>query len=60
MNQQAFVLRIAPRKIDRVPEALEENQIITGKLYVINIIRMKTHYEKLGKLPAACGVLLGK
>jgi predicted Mrr-cat superfamily restriction endonuclease len=30
MNQQAFVLRIAPSGIDRVPEALKENQIIIG------------------------------
>ncbi len=30
MNQQAFVLRIAPSDIDRVPEALKENQIIIG------------------------------
>lgn len=30
MNQQAFVLRIAPSGIDRVPEALTENQIIIG------------------------------
>lgn len=30
MNHQAFVLRIAPSSIDRVPEALTENQIIIG------------------------------
>ena len=30
MNQQAFVLRIAPGYIDRVSEALSENQIIIG------------------------------
>lgn len=30
MNQQAFVLRIAPSGIDRVPDALKENQIIIG------------------------------
>lgn len=30
MEQQAFVLRIAPRGIDRVPEALAGNQIIIG------------------------------
>lgn len=30
MNQQAFVLRIAPSNIDRVKEALKENQIIIG------------------------------
>ncbi|MEK6707664.1 MAG: restriction endonuclease [Pseudomonadota bacterium] len=30
MNQQAFVLRIAPSGDDRVPEALSENQIIIG------------------------------
>ncbi len=30
MNQQAFILRIAPSGIDRVPEALTENQIIIG------------------------------
>ncbi len=30
MNQQAFVLRIAPGRIDKVPEALTENQIIIG------------------------------
>ena len=29
-NQQAFVLRIAPSNIDRVPEALTVNQIIIG------------------------------
>lgn len=27
---QAFVLRITPSEIDRVPEALESNQIIIG------------------------------
>lgn len=30
MSQQAFVLRITPKNIDRVPEALAENQIIIG------------------------------
>lgn len=30
MNQQAFVLRIAPSGIDKVQEALTENQIIIG------------------------------
>lgn len=30
MNQQAFVLRIAPGGIDKVPEALTTNQIIIG------------------------------
>ncbi len=30
MNQKAFVLRIAPSEMDRVPEALEDNQIIIG------------------------------
>lgn len=30
MNQQAFVLRIAPGRIDKVPEALTENHIIIG------------------------------
>lgn len=30
MNQQAFILRIAPSGIDRVPEALKENEIIIG------------------------------
>lgn len=30
MAQQAFVLRIAPSGVDRVPEALKENQIIIG------------------------------
>lgn len=30
MSQQAFVLRISPSGIDRVPEALTENQIIIG------------------------------
>jgi predicted Mrr-cat superfamily restriction endonuclease len=30
MDQQAFVLRIAPSGIDRLPEALRENQIIIG------------------------------
>src|SRR5208337_4047730 len=30
MNQQAFVLRIAPSGNDKVPEALTENQIIIG------------------------------
>jgi predicted Mrr-cat superfamily restriction endonuclease len=30
MAQQAFVLRIAPSNIDKVPEALTENQIIIG------------------------------
>ncbi len=30
MTQQAFVLRISPSGFDRVPEALEDNQIIIG------------------------------
>ena len=30
MSKQAFVLRIAPSRIDRVPEALREDQIIIG------------------------------
>lgn len=30
MSQSAFVLRIAPSGIDRVPESLEENQLIIG------------------------------
>ncbi len=30
MNQSAFVLRVAPSEVDRVPQALEANQIIIG------------------------------
>lgn len=30
MEQQAFVLRISPSRIDRVAEALTSNQIIIG------------------------------
>ena len=30
MSQQAFILRIKPREIDRVPEALDRDQIIIG------------------------------
>lgn len=30
MSKQAFVLRIAPSRIDRVPDALKEDQIIIG------------------------------
>lgn len=30
MEQQAFVLRILPSGVDRVPEALDNDQIIIG------------------------------
>lgn len=73
MNQQAFVLRIAPRKIDRVPEALTENQIIIGWAKSEGLLDQNLTWEQFREIirnahypeedtlqRAGAGVLLGR
>lgn len=45
MNQQAFVLRISPSDVDRVPEALESNQIIIGYSKAEGLLDEKLSWE---------------
>src|SRR3989304_8508657 len=50
MNQQAFVLRIAPRGIDRVPEALKENQIIIGWADAAGLLESNLTWEQFREI----------
>jgi predicted Mrr-cat superfamily restriction endonuclease len=43
-NQAAFVLRIAPSEIDRVPEALRDNQIIIGWANAEGLLSPNLHW----------------
>lgn len=52
MNQQAFVLRIAPRGIDKVPEALTENQIIIGWSKAEGLLNANLSWEQFRKIIA--------
>lgn len=50
MNKQAFVLRIAPSGIDRVSEALEENQIIIGWANAVNLLEPTLTWEQFRQI----------
>lgn len=50
MKQQAFVLRIAPRRIDKVPEALTENQIIIGWSKAEGLLNANLSWEQFRKI----------
>lgn len=50
MNQQAFVLRIAPSSIDRVPEALKENQIIIGWAHADGLLEPNLTWEQFREI----------
>lgn len=45
MTQQAFILRITPSSIDRVPEALKENQIIIGWAHANGLLNTNLTWE---------------
>ena len=46
MEQQAFVLRIAPSGIDRVPEALDRNQLIIGWAEAVGLLNERLSWEE--------------
>lgn len=50
MNQKAFVLRIAPSNIDRVPEALSENQIIIGWAKADGLLELSLSWEQFREI----------
>lgn len=50
MNQQAFVLRIAPGGIDRVSEALPENQIIIGWAEADGLLEPSLSWEQFREI----------
>lgn len=50
MNQQAFVLRIAPSGIDKVPEALSENQIIIGWAKAEGLLDINLTWEQFREI----------
>lgn len=50
MKKLAFVLRIAPNGIDKVPEALERNQIIIGWAYAEGLLDEKLSWEKFREI----------
>jgi len=50
MNQQAFILRIAPSNIDRVPQALQENQIIIGWAYAEGLLDPELSWEEFREI----------
>lgn len=49
-KQAAFVLRIAPSGIDKVPEALRENQIIIGWAYAEGLLNPKLRWEQFREI----------
>ena len=51
MSQQAFVLRIAPGGIDKVPEALACNEIIIGWALAKGLLDVFELYCGHGSLP---------
>jgi hypothetical protein len=50
MEQQAFILRIAPSNIDRVPQALQGNQIIIGWAYAKDLIDPELTWEQFREI----------
>lgn len=46
MKQQAFVLRISPNRIDRIDEALAENQIIIGWARAKDLLNIHLSWEE--------------
>lgn len=50
MDQQAFILRIAPSNIDRVPQALQENQIIIGWAYAEGLLDPELSWEQFREI----------
>jgi predicted Mrr-cat superfamily restriction endonuclease len=50
MDQKAFILRIAPSGIDRVPLALKENQIIIGWAYAAGLLDPKLTWEQFREI----------
>jgi hypothetical protein len=46
MKQQAFVLRISPSGVDRVPEALESDQIIIGWAKAAGLLNTSLSWEQ--------------
>lgn len=49
-KQSAFVLRIAPGGIDKVPEALHENQIIIGWAYAEGLLNPKLDWGQFREI----------
>jgi predicted Mrr-cat superfamily restriction endonuclease len=49
-KQAAFVLRIAPSEIDKVPEALRENQIIIGWAYAAGLLNLKLDWGQFREI----------
>lgn len=50
MGQQAFILRIAPSGIDRVPQALQDNQIIIGWAYAEGLLGQQLSWEQFREI----------
>jgi len=50
MDQQAFILRIAPSGVDRVPQALQENQIIIGWAYAEGLLDPELTWEQFREI----------
>ena len=50
MEQQAFVLRIAPSEVDRVPEALATDQIIIGWAGALGLLQRELSWEKFREI----------
>src|SRR5438445_3709643 len=49
-DQSAFVLRIAPSGVDKVPEALRENQIIIGWAYAEGLLAPDLEWEQFRRI----------
>ena len=49
-KQAAFILRIAPSEVDKVPEALRENQIIIGWAYAAGLLNPKLDWGQFREI----------
>ena len=49
-KQQAFILRIAPTKIDLVPVALQSDQLIIGWAYAEGLLEPTLDWEHFRKI----------
>lgn len=50
MDQSAFILRISPSEIDKVPEALESDQIIIGWAYAAGLLDPSLGWQAFRKI----------
>jgi len=50
MGERAFILRITPGNHDRVPEALDSNEIIIGWAQAAGLLNLKLEWEQFRKI----------